>query len=619
MLKRRVSTKEVKRKKELSERRFHKRYETIAFTEESETPKMVVMKAQEQILKAKRKGISIPIKEVSPLKVPVSKLRLHLKKRHYSLARPQFLPSKTFYPAKPLTIILKPPKSESIRVPTLPPMMLKRTTTPIPKLKLKIPENISVRPLLHPVNIKELRLPSLSLKPRSLRLRLFTLPTKALKHKALLCIPFSTYRTLISKEKKEAISISPVKSTTIASIDLGGKVPDSVVELFLTTNDERGIGNAFKYVGEPIYIVLVKSPTKEYECCETIQYLCIRVLREVGLPTEAEIRSAGYSMDEIERYLGEKAITIIDEKALIPIIKGDFKEFTKKSLEVTFENIDENALADRIKDIGKGLRFIIFHVNENIAKLFYKKLLKVKSKFHDKIFLVKPVDLSLKYRKKLAQLMWGLISIHASGSYDDILGEGKTIYYNKLEEIRSTVSKGYMIMYPKISSHISGEESREHYLLKHFVAKVLVDNPPHDLELAKIRKEERYEYIEFEKVWNEGIISDAYIKNDDVVIEVETLFGEGKRGGDPIAKIRDITVEKYIKSNIELRELWIIMENITMLMHLGDLWSLYNIYKRLYSKKRIRFKVKFFTLDLKNLRFVSIEELIDQIKEFPNI
>jgi len=47
-------------------------------------------------------------------------------------------------------------------------------------------------------------------------------------------------------------------------------------------------------------------------------------------------------------------------------------------------------------------------------------------------------------------------------------------------------------------------------------------------------------------VWENELVavSDASVENDEIAIEDETLFEEGKYGGEPAAKIRDETVEK---------------------------------------------------------------------------
>jgi len=100
-----------------------------------------------------------------------------------------------------------------------------------------------------------------------------------------------------------------------------------------------------------------------------------------------------------------------------------------------------------------------------------------------------------------------------------------------------------------------------------------------------------------------------------VAVEVETLFGEGKYGGEPIAKIRDETVEKYRRPKIPIRELWIVLENITMLRHLRKLWALRDLCKRQHEEGSLSFEVKFFALDLKSEALFKMEELVKCVRE----
>lgn len=146
--------------------------------------------------------------------------------------------------------------------------------------------------------------------------------------------------------------------------------------------------------------------------------------------------------------------------------------------------------------------------------------------------------------------------------------------------------------------------------------------PEQYLELSGIVREERYKRIEFEKeLWkgNNLVVSDAYIESDGIAVEVETLFEEGKYGGDPVAKIRDETVEKYSRLKISIRKLWIVMENITMLKHLRELWELRNLYKRRNREGTLSFEVEFFALDLKKKELIRMKELKNCVNDLSKV
>jgi hypothetical protein len=281
--------------------------------------------------------------------------------------------------------------------------------------------------------------------------------------------------------------------------------------------------------------------------------------------------------------------------------------------------VDEEAIADRLKNFSKGLSYVIFYVEPEKARLLYEKLRSFRSTFHDKIFWIAPkLELLLDTIRRLAKIMWGFVDIQPLDSWDELFGAGKTTYYGTLERIGELVTYRPEKPYPIAKAHRLGPESREHLLIKKFLAKSLVDKPLEQLLLSKVLKENRYEHIEFEKEWEERnqlvAVSDVYIKKDNVAVEVETLFEEGKYGGDPVAKIRDEAVEKYRRYGIPVRELWIVMENITMLRHLRELWGLRDLYRRWHEEGKIGFQVKFFTFSLKEEKLVQMEEIMKHLR-----
>ena len=519
---------------------------------------------------------------------------------------------------QPSTIIkpaIKATHQTDIRVPTRSATINRILTSPLLKLRIIRLLDVYVEPIKHTEPIMDFGILTPIIKPTSALFQRPILKPSAIRQSSLIHIP-----RLISKEG--VFRPSPVDVIESEPGEPFWSGIENVVELFLDEKSGKGIGGVVNYSGEPVYIVLSRPHNKDV-CIETLHYLCIRALREFfGMHPETRSLSSEYAIREIERYLGEKGITIVDENVLfnehnkipnpITVISENGPQH-----ELNLEKLDEEALADRIKDFGKGLRYVIFHIRQNKAEYLYNKLWRIRSKFYDKIFWIEPKALSIDLKRRLAELMWGFVNIPSSGSYDDLFGNGKVSYYSELEKISKIVSNKPEMPYPIVRSHTTGPESREHHLLKKFIAKCLVDNPPEDLKLSKIERKERYKHIEFEKMFDEkenAIISDAYVDSDGIAIEVETLFEEGKHGGDPIAKIRDITVEKYNQSEIPINRLWIIIENITMLRHLKELWILQNFYERHYKENKINFKVEFFTINLKNGKFIHIREFMKYVR-----
>lgn len=643
-----------------------------------------------QVLPTKpRIALNVPIKRVKQLGISQPQPpRLKAKLRGF--VRPKLL-SVEIQPA----IIVAPTISTAskattladIRVPTLMPIILRGLATPLLRLRLKLPLDISVRPIIYPNSIKDMGPLMSIIKPTRVVFQRPQLEPSVVGRSSTLCMTkirvvpivkeemekvayklkkmgFSERfiaeclkraygKTLDLKEissviergeagqieamgplpkevsdaidalvaeKRQAVARTREAKVTAISIaepeePFAGEI-GSVFELFLDEKSGKGVGGAVRYSGESIYIVLEKPLLDEHQCLDTFHYFCVRALREyLGEKAETRALSSGYGVSEVEKHLGESDVTIVDEKLLSQKLGIRYR----KSGEKLLMEVDERAIADRLKNFSKGLSYVIFHVKPEKAELLYKKLWSFRSAFHDKIFWIAPKpELSLDTIRRLAKIMWGFLDIPPLDSWDKLFGTGKTTYYETLERIGELVTHKLEKPYPIPRTHRLGSESREHLLIKEFLAKCLVDGPSEQLLISKALREDRYKYIEFEKEWREEnqlvVVSDAYIENDGVAVEVETLFEEGKYGGDPVTKIRDETVQKYRRYGIPVRELWIVIENITMLRHLRELWELRDLYRRWYEERKIGFQVKFFTLNLEDEKLVQMEKVIKSLR-----
>jgi hypothetical protein len=643
---------------------------------EEQPPKLQAPPAKPRIT------FSIPIKSVKQLGFSQPQTP-RLKANPPRFVKPKLLSVEAQPTALITPIISIAPKAmdlKDVRVPTLAPATIRRLTAPPLRLRLKAPSDISVRPIIRSEPIRDMGTLIPIIKPTRVVFQRPSISSTPLEH-SIVHLPRIRVIPLVKEEIERVIyklkrmgfseeliaeclnrvygaslsleEISGViekgekgqialieclpkevgdainallaekRQTSVVpepSAEVDAMVIPEVFELFLEERSGKGIGGAFSYSEEPVYIVLAKPYDSEYECLDTLHYLCIRTLREhLGILSETRLLSSEYGRYEVERHLGEREITIVDEKTLSDKLVLELKKPAGDPLLELALELNEEALADRIKDIGKGFRYVIFHVRQDLAGLLYDKLWRIRSKFHDKIFWVEPRALPTDLRRRLAELMWAFVDVQSTGSYDSLFGDRKNAYYRKLSSIGEVVRCNPERPYPIVRTHRSGPESWEHYLLKNFLAKCLVDKPPQELELSRIAREERYKHIEFEKEWwkeNQLVaVSDVYIESDGVAVEVETLFEEGKYGGDPVAKIRDETVEKYRRFEIPIRELWVVLENITMLRHLRELWALRNLYKRQHEEGSLSFEVKFFTLDLKSETLFQMEELVKCARE----
>jgi len=444
-----------------------------------ESPKLQAPLAKPRIT------FNIPIKSVKQLGFSQPQIP-RLKAKLRSFVKPKLL-SVEEQPVASIIPISMAPKTmalKDIRVPILAPVTIRRLTAPSLRLRLKTSSDISVRPIICPEPIKYMGALIPIIKPTCVVFqRPSTLPTPL--ESSLVHLPRMRVTPFVKERHQTSVIPEP-------SAEVDAMVIPEMLELFLEERSGEGIGGAFSYSGEPIYIVLAKPSDGEYECLDTLYYLCIRTLREhLGIFSETRFLSSEYGRTEVEKYLGEKKITIVDEETLSNKLKAKFNFQPAGGvprLELALKDLNEEALADRIKDIGKGFRYVIFHIKQDLAGLLYDKLWRIRSKFHDKIFWVEPRELPTDLRNRLAELMWAFVDVQSTGSYDSLFGDGKTAYYRKLESICEVVKCNPERPYPIVKTHRLGPESREHYLLKNFLAKYLVDNHRKSWSFLELRE-----------------------------------------------------------------------------------------------------------------------------------
>lgn len=155
-------------------------------------------------------------------------------------------------------------------------------------------------------------------------------------------------------------------------------------------------------------------------------------------------------------------------------------------------------------------------------------------------------------------------------------------------------------IYVYATNQHEGEESSEHYLMKCFIVKLLSkERKLRDVVKIKemIKTEEEYE----------GVIPDFRVSNS--VYEVETLFAEDREGKIPKKKIEN-TITKY--ENTSIREINIVLDNLTFLRHLEDLIEINRVLKE-WARTHGKI-IRFYTLDIKNGKLLPLGEVIKKIK-----
>jgi hypothetical protein len=329
-----------------------------------------------------------------------------------------------------------------------------------------------------------------------------------------------------------------------------------------------------------------------------LENICVRIYRERegGEPRAVKIlKIDDMNKREIEKWLeaGGKIFTIDLERNDIP---------------------DETHLWERLEETySERLGFIIFHVRSRerfntLVNLLREINLKAQGRLN--IVKLEARKLSKEVRRKLIELVSGMLApeeIHAAMKVDGVptistfdyminiaLFNEDSLFNRVLENIK--MEEGGLF---KESTKPAEEESSLHFNIKVFLVRYLTHILREKGEKLHTR-EEIMRRIETEKELGPEVIADVVIGNE--VYEVETLYGAGE---EPDMKINR-TIDKY--DRIQIDKVSIVMDNLGFLLHLKDLLS-----KKKHFKDK-RFKIEFYTLDLKNKRLISLEDFVREYK-----
>jgi hypothetical protein len=329
-----------------------------------------------------------------------------------------------------------------------------------------------------------------------------------------------------------------------------------------------------------------------------LENICVRIYRERegGEPRAVKIlKIDDMNKREIEKWLeaGGKIFTIDLERNDIP---------------------DETHLWERLEETySERLGFIIFHVRSRerfntLVNLLREINLKAQGRLN--IVKLEARKLLKEVRRKVIELVSGMLApeeIHAAMEVDGVptistfdyminiaLFNEDSLFNRVLENIK--MEEGGLF---KESTKPAEEESSLHFNIKVFLVRYLTHILREKGEKLHTR-EEIMRRIETEKELGPEVIADVVIGNE--VYEVETLFGAGE---EPDMKINR-TIDKYDRMQID--KVNIVMDNLGFLLHLKDLLS-----KKKHFKDK-RFKIEFYTLDLKNKRLISLEDFVREYK-----
>jgi hypothetical protein len=284
------------------------------------------------------------------------------------------------------------------------------------------------------------------------------------------------------------------------------------------------------------------------------------------------------------------------------------------------DKIDETHLWERLEETyTEGLGFIIFTVRSDKKFEALERLLqKINKKAQGKLNIIKLEANRLPF--ELIELASGMIKfekpipikistegIPTDTTFDTVFNKAlfneNSLFNNVFEKIKKE-EKGLF----KESTKPSKEaESPLHFNIKVFLVRYLVNELRKKGEKLSTR-EKIMEKIKTEEELSEGVITDVLIESNEgrEVYEVETLFGPHPTA-EPDLKITK-TVDKYDKVS-GIAKVNIVMDNFGFLLHLKELLN-----KKEHFKNK-PFKVEFYTLDLQNMKLISIDEFVKEVKK----
>lgn len=367
--------------------------------------------------------------------------------------------------------------------------------------------------------------------------------------------------------------------------------------LFKAEDREFNINNVLSTSPEiPVLIVAERAKGEEY--IETLKHICKEIYRiKVGGLPKPSVIDVDKCRAEEDAVAGRR-ITVIDDT------KGEFFEFFGASKDKEFEKaINVQKFKERIEELfAQPFGFLILHVADermgNVIANF--------SNIHElipKFYIVKLNKLTLDEKIKLAGASWGFTGLEQTQdtSLDKCFPLYEKKFYNGLEKLVANLKYSW-VRKSEEDEEGSGVESFLHYSTKIFVIRCLEEELKEEFGKKEISAKELTAKVSTEKQLkiNGGVVVPDIYLPPNRVIEIETLYGTG---ASPWRKLRT-TVEKYETSNYNIQ---IVLPNLQSMLYLrGIRWLQAGF-------KEEGLPMKFYTLDIKNKRLVSIDEMSKMI------
>ena len=340
----------------------------------------------------------------------------------------------------------------------------------------------------------------------------------------------------------------------------------------------------------------------------TLETLCLRIYREKegGEPKAKQISK----IDEMNKREIEKWL---DVGHTIFTINLDRQEGNRRP----WLEIDEDLLKDRLDETyTERIGFIIFVTRREETFNHYKELLeRINLRAQGRLNII--TMRARKLPRRLVSLIWGKIisdipqmdnirmidkrdGTPIVTTFDYLFNKGRKLFNEFLDRVKEEERGLFKSATRRNWRQLEGKKSESdlHYNIKVFLVRYLV----HELRKRGVDLKTREEIIRVIRTEDGKANPVPDIQINSEVYEVETLFGEGENADKKI----DETIDKY--EGTDIRRVNIVMDNLGFLLHLRDLKEK----EALFKDKT--FEVKFYTLDLKNKKLISLTDFIKELK-----
>ena len=351
------------------------------------------------------------------------------------------------------------------------------------------------------------------------------------------------------------------------------------------------LSSATRPIGRPLCIVVPRRETDPG--IYFVAAICREIYRVVkGGKPEPRWISEGLK-DEIERYLkAEGMVFVLDDSKckLLQDLSG--ARSVKDS-----EKVGLDLLYDRLRELfSQDFGFVLFHINDNLAKRFVEKLEKEVGA-NVRIITVRPPI--LEHGEVLARIFWGFVEGEGR-NLDEVFKSCEGKFFDKLNEAWDDVRLRHLLK-------IDESAGREHEAMKAIVVECLAK------ELGAVGENDvirmlRDGVIRTECELGGGRRADICVRGGRYV-EVETFYGlEKKYKGNPIIKLDKETLEKYKGRGIRRVDV-VLLTGLHALLYVRELVEL----RKVYHEEGI--EVNFYVPNVKDRKLVPLDEILRLLRE----